>query len=157
MSLPLAGRVSIVTGSSRGIGAAVVRRLASQGANVVINYVSNAGAAQSVADEINAKGAGKAITLKADMTSLADGKRLIDDTLQQLGRLDILVLNAAIMKLNLLADVTEEDFDRHYNTNVKGPLFMVQHAVPHLKPGTSPFSRQSQTICTASTRFPYRR
>ena len=135
MSLPLAGRVSIVTGSSRGIGAAVVKRLASQGANVVINYVSNAGAAQSVADEINAKGAGKAIIVQADVSSIAGNQKLVDAALREFGRIDSLVLNAGYMEYAPLKDVTEEEYEKHFNTNVKGPLFLTQAAALHLKSG----------------------
>ena len=135
MSLPLAGRVSIVTGSSRGIGAAVVKRLASQGANVVINYVSNAGAAQSVADEINAKGAGKAIIVQADVSSIAGNQKLVDAALKEFGRIDSLVLNAGYMEYAPLKDITEEEYEKHFNTNVKGPLFLTQAAAPHLKSG----------------------
>ena len=76
MALPLSGKVALITGSSRGIGAAIAARLASEGANVVVNYVSNASIARTVADGINAKGAGKAIILKADKASLVNGKRL---------------------------------------------------------------------------------
>lgn len=135
MSLPLSGKVAIVTGSSRSIGASIATKLASQGANVVINYVSGASAAQGVADEINAKGVGKAITVQADVSTVADNKRLVEETLRQLGRLDIVVLNAGVMDMKSPADVTEADFDRHYNTNVKGPFFLAQAAAPHLTAG----------------------
>ncbi|KAI0717991.1 NAD-P-binding protein [Cerioporus squamosus] len=135
MSLPLSGKVAIVTGSSRSIGASIATKLASHGANVVINYVSGASAAQGVADAINAKGAGKAITVQADVSTVADNKRLLEETLRQLGRVDILVLNAGVMDMKSPADVTEADFDRHYNTNVKGPFFLAQAAAPHLPAG----------------------
>ncbi|TBU23695.1 NAD(P)-binding protein [Dichomitus squalens] len=136
MSLPLTGRVSIVTGSSRGIGAAIVKRLASQGANVVINYVASAAVAQSIADEINAKGAGKAITVQADVGSLAGNQKLVDAALGQFGRIDSLVLNAGYLEYALLKDVTEQEYAKHFDTNVKGPLFLTQAAAPHLKPGS---------------------
>ena len=136
MSLPLAGKVAVVTGSSRSIGAAIATRLASQGANVVINYVSNASAAQAVADAINSQGAGKAIIVKVDVSSLSDNKQLVAETLRHFGQIDILVLNASVLDYKTLSEVTEEDYDRFFNTNVKSALFLVQEAAPHLKPGT---------------------
>ena len=135
MSLPLSGKVALITGSSRSIGAAIATRLASQGANVVINYVSNAKAAQGVADAINAKGAGKATVIKADVSSVHESKRLVAETLRQLGRIDIVVPNASVLEYHALAEVTEKEYDRHFNTNVKAPLFLVQEAAPHLKEG----------------------
>ncbi|RPD64123.1 NAD-P-binding protein [Lentinus tigrinus ALCF2SS1-7] len=135
MSLPLSGKVAIVTGSSRSIGAAIATKLASQGANVVINYRSGSSAAQGVADAINTEGAGKAIIVQADVSTVVDNQRLVQETVRQLGRLDIVVLNAGIMDMKSPADVTEADFDRHYNTNVKGPLFLAQAAAPHLPAG----------------------
>ncbi|KAI0766637.1 NAD-P-binding protein [Trametes elegans] len=135
MSPSFSGKVAIVTGSSRSIGAAIATRLASEGANVVINYVSNASAAQAVADSINQKGAGKAIIVKADVASHADNKQLVEETIRQFGRLDIVVLNAGVMECKRLADVTEENYDKHFNTNVKGPFFLVQTAAAHMTAG----------------------
>ncbi|KAI0364730.1 NAD-P-binding protein [Pilatotrama ljubarskyi] len=135
MPSSLAGKVAIVTGSSRSIGAAIATQLASSGANVVINYVSNTSSAQAVADNINKQGAGKAIIVKADAGSVADNQKLVEETLRQFGRLDIVVLNAGIMELKKLPDVTEESYNRHFDTNVKGPLFLAQAAAPHLSPG----------------------
>ncbi|CDO69675.1 hypothetical protein BN946_scf184851.g63 [Trametes cinnabarina] len=135
MSPSLTGKVAIVTGSSRSIGAAIAKRLASLGANVVINYISSASAAQAVADEINNQGVGKAIIIKADVGSLQENRHLVEETLRQFGRIDILVLNAGVMENNVLQDVTEENFDKHFNTNVKGPLFLVQTVSPHLSSG----------------------
>lgn len=137
MTLPLAGKVAIVTGSSRSIGAAVATRLAAQGANVVINYVANASAAQGVADTINSKGAGKAVIVQANVAKIEDNTRLVEETLRQLGRIDILVLNAGTMALEPLPAVTADSFDAQFDTNVKGPLFLVQTAAPHIEAGTS--------------------
>ncbi|KAI0738713.1 NAD-P-binding protein [Daedaleopsis nitida] len=137
MSLLHTGKVPVVTGSSRSIAAAIATRLASQGANVVINYVSKAKAAQGVANAINAKGAGKAMMIQADVSSLTHIKRLVAETLAQLGRIDIIVLNASIMEFKTLSQGTEESFDRHLNSNVKGPLFLMKEAAPHLKEGSS--------------------
>ena len=157
-SLPFAGRTAIVTGSARGIGAAVTKRLASQGANVVINYVASAGAAQAVADEINdaqsksagaGTGAGRAIVVQADAGSVADNRRLVDEALRAFGRIDSLVLNAGHMDCRVLADVDEQDFDRHFNTNVRGPLFLVQAAAPHMKAGKPGRGPQCPRLCHA--------
>ncbi|KAI0642770.1 NAD-P-binding protein [Trametes meyenii] len=135
MSLSLTGKVAIVTGSSRSIGAAIARQLAALGANVVINYVSSASSAQDVADSINSQGAGKAIIVKADVGSVAANQDLVAETIRQFGRLDIVALNAGIMDNETLSEVTEETYDRQFATNVKGPLFLVQAAAPHLPSG----------------------
>lgn len=140
MSLPLAGKVAIITGSSRSIGASIARKLASDGANVVVNYVSNASAAEAVVAEINAGSGGKAISVRADASRLEDVHGLLDAVIKEWGRLDILVLNAAIMELsNSLLDVDEQLFDRHFVTNVKVPLFTVKAATPLLKQGMGRF------------------
>ncbi|KAH9852161.1 NAD-P-binding protein [Lenzites betulinus] len=135
MSSSLAGKVAIVTGSSRSIGAATAIRLAALGASVVINYVSGAAAAQAVAESINTKGPGKAIVVQADVGSVEDNKRLVDKTLKAFGRLDIVVLNAGVMERQTLEEVTEESYTRLFDTNVKGPVFLVQAAAKHMKAG----------------------
>ena len=138
-ALPLLGKVALVTGSSRSIGAAIVKRLAADGAMVVVNYVTTKDAAEALVQEINAEGKGKAIALQADMSSLAEGNRLVEETVQRLGRLDILVLNAAHMVLQQLEELDEEQYDRHFMINVKVPLFMTQTAAKYLTTGSSPF------------------
>ncbi|CCM02136.1 uncharacterized protein FIBRA_04213 [Fibroporia radiculosa] len=135
MSPPLSGKVAIVTGSSRSIGAAIAQQLAADGADIVVNYVSNPSAAASVVKSINKASIGKAMSVQADVGSKGGAQRLIDEAVRVFGKLDILVLNAAIMDNALLADVTEEDYDKHFNTNVKAPLFMIQAAVPLMKDG----------------------
>ena len=137
MSLPLAGKVAVITGSSRGIGAAIARRLAVDGASVVVNYVSSANAAQSLADEINKESKGSAIVVQGDMSSVAEGNKVIEKSAEHFGKIDILVLNAAHMVISLLAGVTEDEFERHFTVNVKVPLFQVQTASKYLSAGTS--------------------
>lgn len=141
MALPLSGKVALVTGSSRSIGAAIVKRLAADGASVVINYINSADAAQQLADEINGEAKGKAITIKADVSSTSEGRRLVEETVQHFGQLDILVLNAGYVEMLALENLTEDEFDRHFAVNAKVPLFMVQAAARHFKSGTiSPLS-----------------
>ncbi|KAL0564128.1 hypothetical protein V5O48_017924 [Marasmius crinis-equi] len=132
MAFPLAGKVALVTGSSRSIGASIAKRLAQDGANVVVNYASSVDAATEVVDSINAEKQGKAIAIKADVSTIEGGKALLDETVKRLGRLDILVLNAGIMGSKVLNDVDEEFFDQHFNINVRTPLFMTKAAVPLL-------------------------
>ncbi|KAI0338994.1 short chain type dehydrogenase [Trametopsis cervina] len=138
---PLAGKVAIVTGSSRSIGASIAQRLAADGADVIINYHKIAVDADRVANQINnaaANGAspgGRAIVVKADVSTIEGGQHLLDECIRQLGVPDILVLNAAVMGHTPLASTRERDYDVHFNTNVKGPLFLVQAAAERMQPG----------------------
>ncbi|KAF2152624.1 putative short chain type dehydrogenase [Myriangium duriaei CBS 260.36] len=133
MSAPLAGKVALVTGASRGIGKAIALKLAQDGANVVINYVSSAGPAEDLVKQI---GSDRAIAIQADMTSVAAGKSLLEQTVSKWGRIDILVLNAALLAQNgTLENTTEDQFDKLYACNVKAPYFMIQAALPHIPKG----------------------
>lgn len=133
MSGPLAGKIALVTGASRGIGRAIALALARDGASVVVNYVSSAGPAEEVVKQI---GSDRAVAIQADMSSLKAGKSLIEQTVQKYGRIDILVLNAAQLAQNgSLEDTTEELFDKLYATNVKAPFFMIKEALPHIPKG----------------------
>jgi len=135
MSDSLAGKVAIVTGSSRSIGAAIAQQLAEEGANVIVNYFSNSQVADEVINAINARGKGKAVGVKADASSTIGGSHLLEETVKAFGKLDILVLNAGIMGSKVLADVDEHFFDSHIDLNVKGPLFLTKAAVPLLPAG----------------------
>jgi len=135
MSTSLAGKVAIVTGSSRSIGAAIAQRLAEDGANVIINYVSNHYAADEVVNSINSKGKGKAVGVRADVSTVGGANILLEEAVKAFGKLDILVLNAGIMGSKVLADVNEEFFDSHIRINVKGPLFLTKAATPLLPAG----------------------
>jgi 3-oxoacyl-[acyl-carrier protein] reductase len=120
---PLTGKVALVTGASRGIGKAIALKLANDGAKVVVNYASNATAAEEVVKQI---GSEQAVAIKANAGSVSEITTLIDTTVQKFGKLDILVACAGIMPLNELEKVTEEEFDSIFNLNVKGPMFLTQ-------------------------------
>jgi 3-oxoacyl-[acyl-carrier protein] reductase len=124
----LSGKVAIVTGASKGIGAAVARALAKAGAAVAVNYASSRADADRVADEI-VKDGGKAVAIQADVARRADVQRLFAETRVKLGRPSILVNNAGVYGFAPLEAVTEEDFHRQFNTNVLGAIFAAQEAV----------------------------
>ncbi|KAJ5092803.1 hypothetical protein N7456_008664 [Penicillium angulare] len=131
--MSLSGKVAIITGSSNGIGKAAALRLASEGANVVINYRSNAKAANDVVNQI---GSDRALAIQADASNLPDLDRLVNETLSRFGKIDILILNAGQLPMKDLENTTEEDFDSSYNLMVKGPYFLAQKASKHMKPGS---------------------
>ena len=132
--MSLQGKVAIVTGASRGIGRAIAERLAGWGATVVVNYSASGQKAAEAVDVIT-KAGGRAIAIQADVGSVRDVEKLFAETISRLGRVDILVNNAGIMGINLLADVTEDDFDRHVAINVKGTYFACQQALKHMENG----------------------
>lgn len=132
----LAGKVALVTGASKGIGAAIARDLAAEGAAVVVNYVSSqAGADAVVADITDA--AGRAAAMQGDVSNAADARRLVEATVEQFGRLDILVNNSGVYEFSPLADITEAHYHRQFNTNVLGLLLVSQAAAAHMSDGGS--------------------
>lgn len=126
----LSGKVVIVTGASRGIGAAIATRLAKDGATVVINYSKSSEAADQVVAQIQAS-AGEAIAIQADISDLAQIEKLFTQTIKKLGRLDILVNNAGISEFRSLEQVDEEFYTRFFDINVRAPLFAMQAAARH--------------------------
>ncbi|KAJ6530955.1 hypothetical protein DFH09DRAFT_994346 [Mycena vulgaris] len=128
----LKGKIAVITGSSRSIGAAIAKHMGEQGAKVVVNYVNDAKAAEGVVYAIQAKNNGSAVAVKADVSTVAGGQHLIDETVKAFGGIDILVLNAGIMGVKVLADIDEAFYDAHFSTNVKGPLFLAKAAAPLL-------------------------
>ena len=125
----LAGKVAVVTGASKGIGAGIAKALGAAGASVVVNYASSKEGADRVVAEIKAKG-GKAIAVQADVAKAADVKRLFAETKREFDKLDILVNNAAVFAFSPLEGITEEEFHREFNTNVLGLILATQSAVP---------------------------
>jgi 3-oxoacyl-[acyl-carrier protein] reductase len=126
----LAGKVAVVTGASKGIGADIAKHLAAEGAAVVVNYASSKEGADRVVDEIT-KGGGKAIAVQADVAKKKDIEQLFAETKKAFGQLDILVNNAGIYKFEPLEAVTENEFHRQFNTNVLGLILATQEAVKH--------------------------
>jgi 3-oxoacyl-[acyl-carrier protein] reductase len=126
-SKKLAGKVAVVTGASKGIGAAIAKQLAVEGAAVVVNYASSKNGADKVVGEITAIG-GKALAVQADLAKKADIDRLFAQTKKAFGPLNILVNNAGIYELLPLEKVTEEHFQKHFNLNVLGLLLASQAA-----------------------------
>jgi 3-oxoacyl-[acyl-carrier protein] reductase len=131
-TLQLAGRVALITGGSRGIGRAVAMRLAELGANLVINYVRDADAAESVANAAQGLGV-KAVALQADVSSVEEAEKLVGRSVEKFGRLDLLVCNAGIWQGAPVEEVSEELWDRTININLKGTWSVCKAAVPVMK------------------------
>jgi len=134
MSLPLEGKVAIVTGSSRGIGRAIAERLAQDGAAVVINYVRGEQAAQEVVTAIRGRG-GRAVAVRADVARTAEVHRLFDEARAAFGAPDIVVANAGVAVINPLSQSTEGAFDLVFGANTKGVFFTLQQAARQVRDG----------------------
>jgi len=129
----LTGKVAVVTGASKGIGAGIAKALAAAGAAVVVNYASSKEGADRVVGEIVGKG-GKAIALQGDVAKAADVKRLFAETKKAYGSLDVLVNNAGVFQFGPIEQVTEAEFHRQFNINVLGLILATQEAVKHFGP-----------------------
>jgi 3-oxoacyl-[acyl-carrier protein] reductase len=134
MSKKLEGKVAVVTGASKGIGASIATHLAAEGASVVVNYANSRQGAERVVAEIVSKG-GKAVAVQADVAKEADIRRLFDETKKAFGKLDILVNNAGIYEFAPLENVTAEHFHKQFDLNVLGLLLTTREAVKQF--GTS--------------------
>jgi 3-oxoacyl-[acyl-carrier protein] reductase len=123
----LNNKVAVVTGASKGIGAGIAKGLAAEGASVVVNYASSKEGATQVVQEIVGNG-GKAIAVKGDVANASDVKQLFAETKKAFGRVDVLVNNAGVYEFASLEDNTEQQFHRHFNTNVLGLLLATKEA-----------------------------
>lgn len=123
----LTGKVAIVTGASKGIGAAIAKGYAAEGAAVVVNYASSKSGADQVVSEIKSAG-GRAVAVQADCSNEADIKRLFDETLKAFGRVDILVNNAGVYEFIPIEEVTAEKYHRMFNLNVLGLILASREA-----------------------------
>jgi 3-oxoacyl-[acyl-carrier protein] reductase len=132
----LKGKVAIVTGASKGIGAAIATALAAEGASVVVNYASSKEGAEAVVARIGAAG-GQAVAVRGDVSKQADAQAIVDAAIQKFGRLDILVNNSGVYGFAPLEEINEEHFHKHFNVNVLGLLLTTQAAAKHLGEGGS--------------------
>ncbi len=130
MSKKLAGKFAVVTGASKGIGAAIAKHLAAEGASVVVNYSTSKEGAERVVSEIQ-RGGGTAVAVQANVANPDDIKRLFAETKKKFDKLDILVNNAGIYDFAPLENVTPEHFHKQFNLNVLGLLLVTQEAVKH--------------------------
>ncbi|HEY2328342.1 MAG TPA: glucose 1-dehydrogenase, partial [Verrucomicrobiae bacterium] len=124
------GKVAVVTGASKGIGASIAKHLAADGASVVVNYASSKSGADKVVAEITGAG-GKAVAVQGDVSKKADIDRLFAETKKHFGKLDVLVNNAGIYEFGPLEQISEEHFHKQFNLNVLGLLLTTQEATKH--------------------------
>jgi 3-oxoacyl-[acyl-carrier protein] reductase len=145
----LSGKVAIVTGASKGIGAAIAKGLGAAGASVVVNYASSKNGADQVVAEIAGKG-GKAIAIQGDVSKADEVLHLFKAAKDAFGKLDILVNNAGIFNFSPLEEVTELAFHREFNTNVLGPILATQEALKHFGPDGGSVINVSSVVSTSN-------
>src|SRR5712672_2649845 len=126
----LSGKVAVITGASKGMGAAIAKQLAAEGASVVVNYASSKQGADQVVNDITVLG-GKAIAVQGDVAKTADIEHLFAEASKAFGRLDILINNAGVYRFAPLEEVTEDEFHRQFNTNVLGIILATREAVKY--------------------------
>jgi 3-oxoacyl-[acyl-carrier protein] reductase len=147
MSQKLKDKVAVVTGASKGIGAAIALRLAAEGAAVVVNYAASKEGAERVVAEVVGKG-GKAVAVQADVSKQADIRRLFAEAKKAFGRLDVLVNNAGIYEFAPLEEITADHFHKQFNLNVLGLILATQEAVKHFGPAGGSIINISSVVAT---------
>jgi 3-oxoacyl-[acyl-carrier protein] reductase len=149
MSKKLEGLVAVVTGASKGIGAAIAEHLAAAGAAVVVNYASSRAGAEAVVQRIRQAG-GKAVAVQADVSRLEDVRRLFAETKKAFGKLDILVNNAGVYEFAPLEAISAEHFHKQFDLNVLGLLWATQEAVKHFGPSGGSIVNISSVAATSA-------
>src|SRR6478672_10688576 len=149
MSKKLQGQVAVVTGASKGIGAAIAEHLAAAGAAVVVNYASSKAGADAVIERIRQAG-GKGVAVQADVSKPEDIRHLFAETKKSFGKLDILVNNAGVYEFAPLEAITAEHFHKHFDLNVLGLLLTTQEAVKHLGPSGGSIINLSSFAATSA-------
>ncbi len=129
----LTGKVAVVTGAAKGIGAGIAKQFAAEGAAVVVNYASSKLDAEKIVDEITKRG-GKAVAIQGNVAKRSEVEKLFADAEKAFGKIDIVVNNAGVYEFKPLEEVTEQQFHRHFDTNVLGLLLVTQQALKHLRP-----------------------
>ncbi len=149
MSQKLSGKVAVVTGASKGIGASIARHLAAEGAAVVVNYATSREGADKVVAEVERRG-GKAVAVQADVARRADIQRLFAEAKRAFGRVDILVNNAGVFEFAPIEEVTAEHFHRQFDLNVLGLLLTTQEALRYLGPEGGSIINVSSVVATVA-------
>ncbi len=143
----LAGKVAVVTGASKGIGASIAKHLAAEGASVVVNYASSKTGADKVVSDITSAG-GRAVAVQADVAKKTEISRLFAETKKAYGQIDILVNNAGIYEMAPLEAVSEDHFHKQFNLNVLGLILSTQEAVKHFNPAGGSVINISSVVST---------
>ena len=149
MSKQLEGQVAVVTGASKGIGAAIAEQLAAAGAAVVVNFASSKAGGEAVVNRIR-KADGKAVAVQADVSKPDDIRRLFAETKKAFGKLDILVNNAGVYEFAPLEAISADHFHKHFNLNVLGLLLTTQEAVKHFGPAGGSIINMSSFAATSA-------
>jgi 3-oxoacyl-[acyl-carrier protein] reductase len=149
MAGKLQGKVAVVTGASKGIGASIALHLAAEGAAVVVNYASSRAGADKVVAAVKDKG-GRAVAVQADVSKQADVRRLFAEAKTAFGTVDVLVNNAGIYEFSPITEVTAEHFHKQFDLNVLGLLFATQEAVKQFGPGGGSIVNISSVVATAA-------
>jgi 3-oxoacyl-[acyl-carrier protein] reductase len=149
MTKKLDGKVAIVTGASKGIGAAIAKALAAEGASVVVNYASSRDGADRVVSDITRLG-GCAVAIQADVSDQTQIERLLSSSIYEFGRLDILVNNAGIYLPSAVGEITAEHFHRQFNLNVLGLILVTQESLKHFPAAGGVIVNTSSVVSTLS-------